>query len=129
MFTPSKFASEFLEKYNANYRLRHRSASFIENEQSGRVVIDKNKPGPGIVCEIVDLTTMRFYASAEGATETEALDNACRAAIDAPKPLTPAQAASARQDDEINKLRAENDALKKQLSEKKPPERSGDSKK
>lgn len=136
MFQTPPEAQAILERLDSNYRLRHTGAK-MKRSQHGDWEVDV--PGK-IFCEIIDNTTGESYVTAEGSTESDALVNAARLAITAPKPLTRAQRASrdevdaaiakartadakvAEAEAEIKKLRAQVSALQAKDPTPQPPQ-------
>ena len=69
-----------------------------------------------VVCEIIDRTTNKAYASGTGLDRELAVEDAVTNAYNAPKPLTKAQEEGAAHAEKITaSLQAENEKLKKEL--------------
>lgn len=103
MFTLTPENHADLEKLNSTYGIRHRKG-MVKQEKGSDVLVEK------IMGDIHCLMSGKVYASAEGATETLAVQAAIEVAKTAPKPYTSSAEATVE-------LRAENALLKKQLAE------------
>lgn len=89
MILPSPELQKILTDLNATYRFVHTGQTYEVNpndENKVRVVGHSN-----ITCQIIDKTVNEPYFSASGTTEMHAMEAAIRGAVNAPKPLTPAQ--------------------------------------
>lgn len=105
-------------KLGAEHRIVHRGQTM--KKINGEMEPDLDKPG-AITCVIIDKLLKVEYCQAEGGDEPEAIINAYRAAVTAPKPMTPAQKFSAGQVSTANAAadaaRTELDATKLKLAE------------
>lgn len=115
MFQLSQEQIATLEKLNSSIRFVHQAPTYEEDPQSGRPVLKKHGR---ITCEVFDKTTSQHYLSVDGEDEKDAATKAIMRAIDAEKPLTPAQKMTKNfkaQDDELKKAREEIAKLKAEL--------------
>lgn len=86
-------ALRILDRLNADFRFVTRAATLKAKERKDDPDIIVQPAG--LYCEITDRTVGGDpYCSARGETEGEAVMNAARAALTAPKPKTPAQLAA-----------------------------------
>lgn len=82
---------------NLRYRFAAFGVTWIEDEKTGKIVPSKDpKKAPKFVCEVFDGTTGKFVCSDSGPDESSAREAAFKKAITAEKPLTLAQAATAK---------------------------------
>jgi hypothetical protein len=122
MFQLSTEQIATLDKLNSSIRFVHQAPTYEEDPQSGRPVLKKHGR---ITCEVFDKTTSQHYLSVDGEDEKDAATKAIAKAIDAEKPLTPAQKMTKNfkaQDaqlktvkGELEKAREENAKLKAEL--------------
>lgn len=111
-----------LLKLNASYRFRIFAPTFVDNELTGK---PKQIDSGRVECDIFDITVGELYATGKGSTEKEAFEKAIALAIQAEKPMTPAQKADREARREIadkanmhiSSLTRENEDLKKRIAE------------
>lgn len=106
-------STELIRALNCTFRFVVKAKPF-ELNAAGKPV---QKGEPELWCEVQDLTTKEFYASAKGSDEAEALMAALNAAVDAEKPLTPAQQVQKRLKNEIAAKDATMSEKDKELAE------------